>query len=147
MRPSPSGWCRGATIMGVASTSAIAWWQYGILLVLVLAGWNWEPVGREPPVNAFSANREVVMHSTGFIAVDPLTGQIERYTCPTVTYGAGSTTTPQITVPSVGQGISANAVIPAGNWVFVNEANGAAQYVTGNGTATVAATGFLFAAS
>lgn len=48
LRPSPSGWCRGATII-VASTSAIAWWQYGILLVLVLAGWNWEPVGREPP--------------------------------------------------------------------------------------------------
>lgn len=87
------------------------------------------------------------MQSTGFIAIDQTTGQIERYTAPTVTMGSGSTTNPTISVPSVGQGISANAVIPAGHWVFVNEANGAAQYVTGNGTATVAATGFLFAAS
>ena len=54
---------------------------------------------------------------------------------------------PQITVPSTGEAIAQGAVIPAGNWVFVNEATGAAAYVTGNGTATAGSAGFLFAAS
>ena len=90
---------------------------------------------------------ELMRTSTGFIGIDQFTGQISRYTPPTVTLGAGSATNPQIAVPSTGTAIAQGAVIPAGNWVFVNEATGAAAYVTGNGTATAGSAGFLFAAS
>lgn len=87
------------------------------------------------------------MIGTSNIGLDPVTGMVSRYTPPSVTVGLGNPSAPQISVPSVGQAIAANAVIPAGHWVFVNEANGAATYVVGNGTATANATGFLFAAA
>ena len=85
--------------------------------------------------------------SAGFISFNPATGVVTRYTAPTVTIGLGSTTMPQITVPSTGEAIAQGAVIPNGNWVFVNGTTGAAAYVTGNGTATAGSAGFLFAAS
>lgn len=85
--------------------------------------------------------------STGFIGLNQRTGTIWRYTAPTVTEGAGSTTNPSISVPSTGTAIAAGGVIPAGSWVYVDSDTGAASLVTGNGTATVTDAGFLFAAS